>query len=66
MALPLEDYALIADDETAALVGCDERRRLVGNFPQALTHVSLVDTARNLSRAGGLAHHRSSPSPSST
>jgi hypothetical protein len=23
MALPSEDYALIADDETAALVGCD-------------------------------------------
>jgi GH15 family glucan-1,4-alpha-glucosidase len=26
-------------------------RRLVGNFPQAFTHVSLVNTVRNLSRA---------------
>jgi GH15 family glucan-1,4-alpha-glucosidase len=34
------------------------RRRLVGNFPQAFTHVSLINTARNLSRAGGPAHHR--------
>jgi GH15 family glucan-1,4-alpha-glucosidase len=33
------------------------RRRLVGNFPQAFTHVSLVNTARNLSRGGGPAHH---------
>ena len=28
-------------------------KRLVGNFPQAFTHVSLVNTARNLSRASG-------------
>lgn len=34
------------------------RRRLVGNFPQAFTHVSLVNTARNLSRGGGPTHHR--------
>jgi len=33
-------------------------RRLVGNFPQAFTHVSLVNTARNLSRRGGPAEHR--------
>jgi GH15 family glucan-1,4-alpha-glucosidase len=33
-------------------------RRLVGNFPQAFTHVSLVNTARNLSRAGGPAEER--------
>ncbi|OGA53586.1 MAG: glucoamylase [Betaproteobacteria bacterium RIFCSPLOWO2_12_FULL_63_13] len=26
-----------------------ERRRLVGNFPQAMTHVALINTARNLS-----------------
>ena len=25
--------------------------RLVGNFPQAFSHVPLIDTARNLSRA---------------
>jgi GH15 family glucan-1,4-alpha-glucosidase len=43
-----------------------ERRRLVGNFPQAFTHVSLVNTARNLSRAGGPAHQRASSSPHTT
>ena len=26
-----------------------EQRRLVGNFPQAMTHVALINTARNLS-----------------
>jgi GH15 family glucan-1,4-alpha-glucosidase len=33
-------------------------RRLVGNFPQAFSHVGLVNTARNLSREGGPAHDR--------
>ncbi|MBW3668494.1 MAG: glycoside hydrolase family 15 protein [Actinobacteria bacterium] len=33
-------------------------QRLVGNFPQALTHIALVDTARNLSRPGGPADER--------
>ena len=33
-------------------------RRLVGNFPQAFTHVALVNTARNLAGAGGPAEHR--------
>jgi GH15 family glucan-1,4-alpha-glucosidase len=33
-------------------------RRLVGNFPQAFSHVGLVNCARNLSRAGGPAHER--------
>jgi len=32
--------------------------RLVGNFPQAFSHVGLVNTARNLSRSGGPAEHR--------
>jgi GH15 family glucan-1,4-alpha-glucosidase len=32
--------------------------RLVGNFPQAFTHVGLVNTAINLSRAKGPAEHR--------
>jgi len=27
--------------------------RLVGNFPQAFSHVSLVNTARNLARSIG-------------
>jgi GH15 family glucan-1,4-alpha-glucosidase len=38
-------------------------RRLLGNFPQAFTHVALVNTAFNLSRierGGGPAHRRSS------
>jgi GH15 family glucan-1,4-alpha-glucosidase len=33
-------------------------RRLVGNFPQAYSHVGLVNTARNLTRSGGPAEHR--------
>jgi GH15 family glucan-1,4-alpha-glucosidase len=35
------------------------RHRLVGNFPQAFTHVGLVNTARNLSNKTGPAEHRS-------
>jgi GH15 family glucan-1,4-alpha-glucosidase len=34
------------------------RRRLVGNFPQAFSHVGLVNTARNLSEPGGPAEDR--------
>jgi GH15 family glucan-1,4-alpha-glucosidase len=34
------------------------RGRLVGNFPQAFTHVALINSARNLSRAGGPAEDR--------
>jgi GH15 family glucan-1,4-alpha-glucosidase len=33
-------------------------RRLVGNFPQAFTHVGLINTAWNLARNGGPAVHR--------
>ena len=33
-------------------------RRLVGNFPQAFSHVPLINTARNLSLAGGPSHAR--------
>jgi GH15 family glucan-1,4-alpha-glucosidase len=33
-------------------------RRMLGNFPQAFSHVGLINTARNLSRAGGPAQHR--------
>jgi GH15 family glucan-1,4-alpha-glucosidase len=39
------------------------RRRLVGNFPQAFSHVGLINTARNLSRGGGPAHDRRQPRP---
>ncbi|MEP6654683.1 MAG: glycoside hydrolase family 15 protein [Myxococcales bacterium] len=34
------------------------RRRLVGNFPQAFSHVALVNTARNLADASGPAKQR--------
>jgi GH15 family glucan-1,4-alpha-glucosidase len=34
-------------------------RRMLGNFPQALTHVALINTARNLSMSGGPSEHRS-------
>jgi GH15 family glucan-1,4-alpha-glucosidase len=33
-------------------------KRLLGNFPQAFSHVGLVNTARNLSRRGGPAERR--------
>ncbi len=36
-------------------------RRLLGNFPQAFSHVSLVNTARNLSDPRGPAHRRREP-----
>jgi GH15 family glucan-1,4-alpha-glucosidase len=45
-----------------------EGNRQLGNFPQAFTHVSLVNSACNLSRiegAGGPAHHRGGPSRTS-
>jgi GH15 family glucan-1,4-alpha-glucosidase len=34
------------------------RHRLVGNFPQAFSHVALVNAVRNLSSPGGPAEHR--------
>ena len=33
-------------------------KRLLGNFPQAFSHVGLINTARNLSESGGPAEHR--------
>ena len=33
-------------------------RRLVGNYPQAFSHIGLINTARNLTRAGGPAEER--------
>jgi hypothetical protein len=38
--------------------GCCDRHRLLGNFPQAFTHVALINSARNLSRGGGPGEHR--------
>jgi GH15 family glucan-1,4-alpha-glucosidase len=34
------------------------RRRMVGNFPQAFSHIGLINTARNLAGGGGPAEHR--------
>lgn len=46
------DVGLLAEeyDSTA--------KRLLGNFPQAFSHVGLINSARNLSHAGGPAHSR--------
>jgi GH15 family glucan-1,4-alpha-glucosidase len=33
-------------------------KRLLGNFPQAFSHVALINSARNLVQAGGPAEHR--------
>ena len=39
--------------------GYDPRApRQVGNFPQAFSHVALINTAHNLTRAYGPAQHR--------
>ena len=38
-------------------------RRMLGNFPQAFSHVALVNTALNLTRAAGPAEHRGSDAP---
>lgn len=35
-----------------------EAKRLLGNFPQALSHLGLINTARNLSESGGPAEDR--------
>jgi GH15 family glucan-1,4-alpha-glucosidase len=32
--------------------------QLLGNFPQAFTHMSIINTARNLTGSGGPAEHR--------
>jgi GH15 family glucan-1,4-alpha-glucosidase len=37
-------------------------RRLIGNFPQAFSHVALINSARNLSRHGGPAQQRAARS----
>jgi GH15 family glucan-1,4-alpha-glucosidase len=38
-----------------------EARRMVGNFPQAFSHVGLINTARNLAKRGGPAEDRLNP-----
>jgi GH15 family glucan-1,4-alpha-glucosidase len=34
-------------------------RRQTGNFPQAFSHLALINTARNMHSASGPAHQRS-------
>jgi GH15 family glucan-1,4-alpha-glucosidase len=38
-----------------------EARRMLGNFPQAFSHIGLINTARNLTRHGGPAEDRQNP-----
>jgi GH15 family glucan-1,4-alpha-glucosidase len=38
-------------------------KRQCGNFPQAFSHVALINTARNLAGRGGPVHHRSGHKP---
>lgn len=52
MPLKIEDYALIGDLQTCAA------RRFLGNFPQAFSHVGLINTDRHLHRHGGPAEDR--------
>jgi GH15 family glucan-1,4-alpha-glucosidase len=47
------DLGLLSEEYDA------HKQRLIGNVPQAYSHVGVVNTARNLSKQGGPAHHRS-------
>jgi GH15 family glucan-1,4-alpha-glucosidase len=47
------DVGLLAEEYDPAA------KRQLGNFPQAFTHVALVNSGCNLSRLAGPAHHRS-------
>lgn len=46
------DVGLLAEEYDVSV------RRLVGNFPQAFSHIGLINTARNLSASGGPAEDR--------
>ena len=46
------DVGLLAEEYDPAA------RRLLGNFPQAFSHVSLINTAQNIARAHGPAVDR--------
>ncbi len=52
LALP-NDVGLLSEEYDPQL------RRQLGNFPQALSHIALINSAVNLSRQKGSAHHRS-------
>jgi GH15 family glucan-1,4-alpha-glucosidase len=46
------DVGLLAEEYDPAA------KRLLGNFPQAFSHVGVINTARNLTRAAGPAQMR--------
>jgi GH15 family glucan-1,4-alpha-glucosidase len=46
------DVGLLSEEYDAS------SRTMLGNFPQAFSHVGLINTARNLDRRGGPAEHR--------
>ncbi len=48
------DVGLLAEEYDAP------RKEQMGNFPQAFSHLALINSARNLTAAGGPAHRRSS------
>jgi len=47
------DLGLIAEEYDP------REKRMLGNFPQAMTHVALINSARNLAGRGGPSEHRS-------
>ena len=49
------DVGLLAEEYDASA------KRQLGNFPQAFSHLALINTARNLSSTGRPAHERSAP-----
>lgn len=64
-----EQYGIVADTQTVVLfirsaLGLRAKqydphtRRQLGNFPQAFSHIGLINTARNLSSTGGPAQQR--------
>ena len=50
------DLGLLSEEYDA------QKKRLVGNFPQAFSHIALINTAHNLARAENPAHQRSKQS----
>jgi len=58
MALRIEDYALIGDTQTAY---DPVHKRLIGNFPQAFTHLALISSALALSGAAAAPDSPSAP-----
>jgi GH15 family glucan-1,4-alpha-glucosidase len=46
------DLGLLAEEYSP------EKKRLLGNFPQAFSHIGLINTARNLAEKGGPAEVR--------